>query len=111
MNKILSAILLSVTLVSPLSAGQWDSNPETQKWFQSLHNESGYLCCGEEDGIKAPEYKERPDGTVDVYYHEKWHHAVKEVIINPKDHKVSYAIVWPNSYNDDVRCFMPGIAY
>lgn len=112
MIKILSALALVFTLGVPASAGQWDPNPETQKWFKTLKNKNGFGCCGDSDGIPDPEYKENPDGTYEVLVHGQWAHAPLESIINPPDRKVDYAIVWKQPFDEHtVRCFMPGVSY
>lgn len=116
MNKLVGALVLCMTLITPSIAAQWDPNPETQQFFGKLKNNNGYNCCGFEDGIKDPEYKENEDGSYEVFYDDKWHHAFPETIINPSDrHGVDYAIVWPQppavGGRDNIRCFMPGTSF
>lgn len=101
---IITAVVIGSASVASATT-KWAQGPLSD-WFQSLHSPSGFLCCGEEDGIQDPPYKENDDGTYDVYYHNSWHHALKESIVKATS-KVAYPIVWPG-YEDNVRCFLPG---
>lgn len=99
-------LALLLTLSYPAYATTKWAQGELSDWFRTLHNPNGFLCCGYEDGIQDPPYKENDDGTYEVYYNEGWHHAAKETIVGAIS-RLAYPIVW-RAPTGDVRCFLPG---
>lgn len=97
---------LLLLLTVPVSATTKWAQGTLNEWFQSLHSPSGFVCCGEVDGLQDPPYKENDDGTYEVFFIGAWHHVDKDKIVTATS-KLSYPIVWPD-YVGNIRCFLPG---
>lgn len=99
--------------------GQWNGlDPETRQWFKDLKNDRGVSCCSEMDGrqVDDVDYHQNDDGSYEVNLGNRWIHVDQEHVINPKNRKVEYAIVWPFTYRvprdkNSAYCFMPGTGY
>lgn len=88
--------------------GQWNHDPETSAWFNSLHSPKGTPCCDYADGmrIEDPAYKENDDGSFDIELGSEVIHVGSEKVIRGTN-KVGYAILW-RMMNKEVTCFLPG---
>lgn len=107
-----SALALASNLIPIRDGPQWNGiDPATRDWFRSLRNPNTSIpCCDVTDGTRLddPEYRENPDGSYEVFIFGEWRHVDKSQVINPKDRKVEYGIIWWAPGLDHPYCFMPG---
>lgn len=88
-------------------AAEWgDINQNQKDWFIQQHNKRGFLCCSSADGhpvdweIRSSKYW--------VFWNDEWKEVPDEAVIeipNP----VGRAVLWV-SYDNGIRCFIPGPA-
>ena len=86
--------LLYIGLVFAKDGRDWGHDPATSQWFKSLRNSQGLSCCDTVDGVRleAPEWKENPDGTYEVFARGEWHTVDKDRVLTATN-RVGYAIL------------------
>jgi hypothetical protein len=103
-------------------------DPETRAWVQGLRNKIGGSCCDTADGFPVEVDGWDMAGTVDDtsamtewealdarsgyrvrLADGKWHDVPNSALIDPRNNKLGYAVVWllsPKSFR--IQCFLPG---
>jgi len=101
---------------------------ETRDWVKALENRHGALCCDTADGVPVEvdgwDMAGIVDNTSGMTKAEaldarsgyrvrladgKWHNVPNSALIDPKNNKLGYAVVWllPRG-TSHIHCFLPG---
>jgi hypothetical protein len=108
--------LLCAPFIGALGARDLDGhyaaqNPELHRWFDSLANQHGHLCCSVADGrtVEDPDVDDS-SGHWRVRVDGEWLDVPDDAVITVPN-KYGPAVVWP--FKDltgktIIRCFLPG---